>query len=123
MRYIMFLLILLSGQVSAHQWTPTYPDLTPSYVDGVYKVTMTLYNARRDIEWFEISVYDDDWETVPFATVDRVVNVKHLSRKKIDIHIRAKDRNRVRYICSRSKILTDAKRGTVINSRICSKIK
>ena len=85
-------MILLSGQVSAHQWTPTYPRFEPSYVDGIWRARMTLYNARRDISYFEISVFDDDWEKVPFAVTDEIVKVPYLSRKRIDIHIREQDR-------------------------------
>lgn len=123
MRYIMFLVILLSGQVSAHQWTPTYPKFEPSYVDGIWRARMTLYNARKDISYFEISVFDDDWEKIPFATTAEIVKVPYLSRKRIDIHIREQDRNKVRYLCTQSKILTRAEKATVIDSRICSKIK
>jgi len=119
----MLLLIVLSGQASAHQWTPTYPTLEPSYVSGVLRARMLLYNARSDISYFQIDVFDDDWNSVPFATTDKLVNVNYLSRKTIDIHIREKDKDRVRYFCTSSRSLSQQEKGTIVTSRICSKIK
>lgn len=84
---------------------------------------MELFNSRTDINHYEISVFDDDWKPVKFAVSDRIVRVKHLQRKTIDVHIREQDRNRITYVCSRSKIISKDPKATVVTSRICSKIK
>lgn len=124
MRYIMAaLLVLMSGSVSAHSWTPTYPKLEPAYVDGVLTTRMLLFNVRTDVEYFEISVWDADWNPVRFATSERIVRVAHLERKNIDIYIREQDRRKAVYVCSKSKLLRDSSSATLISSRICSKIK
>ena len=84
---------------------------------------MTLFNSRKDVNYYEVSVWDKDWNSVPFSTADRVVRVNHLQRKRIDVYVRQKDKDTVVYICSKSKILSDDEKGTIVSSRICSKIK
>lgn len=113
----------MGGYSSAHQWTPTYPKLEYSYVPNVLRVRMELFNSREDINHYEISVFDDDWNPVKFAVSDRIIRIGHLQRKTIDVHIREQDRLNVRYICSKSKIITDDPKATVVTSRICSKVK
>lgn len=122
-RKIIWILLCLSAPVSAHEWTPTYPKLNYSFVEGVLVTQMTLFNNRRDVNYYEMSVWDEDWNSVPFSTADRVVRVNHLQRKRIDIYIREIDRNKAVYVCSRSKIISEYEKVTVISSRICSKIK
>lgn len=107
----------------AHEFTPTYPELRPSYVPGVLRAEMFLFNARTDVSYYEISVYDKDWNPVPFAGSEKVIPIAYLERKKIDVYIRQADRDRAVYICSRSKILTGMKQSTVVSSKICSKIR
>ena len=80
---------------------------------------MELFNSRREIEFYQFDVFDLDWNPVPFATAERIIQLSYLDRKKIDIYVKTK--NPV-YICSTSKILAGAK-GTVISSKICSKAK
>ena len=121
--YRTLILLLLCGSAMAHEFTPTYPELRPSYVPGVLRAEMFLFNARKDVRYYEISVYDKDWNTVPFAGPEKVIPIAHLERKKIDVYIRQADRDRVVYICSRSKILTGMKQSTVVSSKICSKIR
>jgi len=65
MRYIMIGVILsLCGHASAHQWIPTYPRLEPSYVEGILKVRMELFNTRKDVKYYEILVYDNEFNPV-----------------------------------------------------------
>ena len=113
---------LIASSAQAHQFTPTYPQLLPSYMPGILQTRMELFNSRREIEYYQLDVYDADWLPVPFATAERIVKIPHLSRKRIDIYIREIDSTRVMYICSMSKILRGVK-GTVISSKICSKVK
>lgn len=125
MKYLLLFLVLALGgkQVWAHEFTPAYPTLEQSYIDGVLSTKMLLFNRRQDVKYYEISVFDGQWNPIPFATIDNVVEVKYLERKYIDIFIREKDRNRVVYICSKSMLQSDGDNLTLVSSRICSKIK
>ena len=123
MRYIMCLLLVLSGPVAAHSWTPTYPDLEPSFVDGIYVAEMELWNSRADVNYYTFEVFDDDWAHVPWAAQERNAPIKYLERKKINIYIRQGDLPRVRYICSRSLHVKSNVTASLVSSRICSKIK
>ena len=113
----------MCGHASAHQWTPTYPTLKPSYASGVLVTRMELLNSRKEITYYEIGVFDKDFLSVPFATAEKIINLKYLSRKSVDIFIRQKDKDRAVYICSKSKLLAKGSAITSISSRICSKIK
>jgi hypothetical protein len=113
----------MSGYASAHEFTPTYPKLKNSYVEGVLYTTMTLFNMRKDVEYYEFGVFNAEWEKVPFAMQNKVMRFKHLEKKKIDIYIREKDKEEVVYICSKSKLIVTGSEKTSISSRICSKVK
>ena len=125
MRYlILFLALALGGkQVWAHEFTPAYPILEQSYMDDVLVAKMLIFNRREDVNFYELSVFDAQWNPIPFATTDKIVEVRYLERKFIDIFIRERDKSRAVYICSRSKLQTDGDKLAVISSRICSKIK
>tara|TARA_Y100001937_G_C6940154_1_gene249988 strand:- start:195 stop:569 length:375 start_codon:yes stop_codon:yes gene_type:complete len=120
---IILFLIGLGGYISAHQFTPTYPELSLSYVKGIYKADMLLFNNRKEISYYSIGVFDKDWEPVKFATENRIVKMKHLERKTITVYIRKEDKNKALYICSKSKTLVDYAQTSIVTSRICSKIK
>ena len=126
MRFIIILLLLsLMSPLKAHQFTPTYPELTPSYVAGIYKAEMELLNIRNDISYYKIGVFDKDWKSVPFAIIEgsKILKIDYLDRKSIEVYIRAYDKTKAHYICSKSKTLKSVKDPTIISSRICSKIK
>lgn len=124
MRYIMTVVMLtLSGYASAHQWLPTYPNLEQSYVPGILKVEMELFNARKDVRFYELLVYDASFQPMRFASTERIIEVGYLKRKNVEIFIREQDRSKVTYICSKSKLLKGVETATVVSSRICSKIK
>ena len=123
MKYILLCFFAFCNVAFGHQFTPTYPRLDPSFVDGVLVTRMELFNSRNDIEYYEISVYDGDWNPVQFATESRIVNIEFLKRKTIEVYIREKDRSRAVYICSKSKIRPSNEQITIVSSRICSKIK
>jgi len=124
MRYIMLAVMMsLCGYASAHQWTPTYPKLERSYVDGILQVTMELFNSRKDVKYYEILVYDSEFNPVKFAAQERIVEVQYLKRKSIDVFIREQDRDVATYVCSKSKLLKGTGTATIVSSRICSKIK
>ena len=124
MRYIMVILMLItSGYASAHEWLPTYPTLKQSFIEGTYVTTMQLFNKRSDVEFYEIKVYDEDFNAVKFGSPTRLLNVKYLKKATVDVYIKHEDRNRAVYICSLSKLSSDQTSITMVASRICSKIK
>lgn len=125
MRYLLLFIVLALGgkQVWAHEFTPAYPTLEQSYMDGVLFTKMLLFNRRQDVNYYELGVFDAQWNPIPFAATDNIVEVKYLQRKYIEIYIREKDRSRAVYICSKSKLQPDGGNITVVSSRICSKIK
>lgn len=120
---ILSALLCLGGYASAHQFTPTYPELQTSYVTGVKVLRMSIFNSRQEIDWYSIGVYDQDWNSVAFASTNKLINLSYLERKNIEVYIRERDKEKVAYICSKSKTLSSTKDPSIITSRICSKIK
>lgn len=114
--------IFLAATAQAHEWTPTYPKFRPSFLDDIVVTTMTLFNKRKEIEYYEISVYDEDWKTIPFATPNKLINVPYLGQKAVEIYVREIDRERIEYICTTSRRFVDDAESTGIDSRICSKV-
>jgi hypothetical protein len=110
-RTVILLVALLGGYASAHQFTPTYPQLLNTYVEGVKVVNMTIFNSRKEISWYSLNVYDKDWNSLAFASSSKLINLEHLERKDIEIFIQNKDKDIV------------VKSPAIIMSRICSKIK
>lgn len=124
MRYLLSLLIVLSESAMAHEWTPTYPIFNTSSVEGINVSTMKLFNARDDVEYFEIGVFDEDWNGVPFAVIgDNIIRVRHQEIEYIDVYIRSRDMKDAVYVCSKSKPLAEDTTRPMLFSRICSKIK
>ena len=123
MKYLLLFVMLLGNQAFGHQFTPAYPKLEPSYVDGILVTKMELFNSRNDVEYYELSVFDSEWNGVPFATDERIVNLPYLKRKTIEIFIRGQDKDKAVYICSKSKLKPSNFQMTIVSSRICSKIK
>lgn len=123
--YTIFLIVLFGffypPEAKSHQWTPTYTTWRTSYVEDVLVTSMVLFNARDDVEYYEIQVLDGEFNPVPFATGERLYHLNHLRRKVIDVYISSKDEERAVYICSRSKSLQGSGNNTVLSSRICSK--
>jgi hypothetical protein len=118
--------MMIGGYVHAHQFTPTYPTLSPSYVEGIWSTNMKLFNARKEITHYKISVLDKDGHPINFVTDgDFVRKILFSETHNINIYIRENDKDRVTYICSESKILKDQNDINLTNvvSRICSKVK
>jgi len=122
-RYLTLLMLWASGHISAHEFTPTYPELKPSYVAGVLSAKMTLFNLRSDVEYYEFGVFDAEWNKVPFAMQNKIMKFKHLDKKTVEVYIREKDSKDAVYICSKSKLLVKGGSKTSVSTRICSKIK
>jgi hypothetical protein len=114
---------LLSSAALSHEMTPTYLKLQPSYVEGIYGTSVSVFNRRDDVEYYEVGVFDKDFNTIPFKTVYKIIKVDYLSQVNVDVYIRSQDVNRTVYICSQSKLRKDNITKTAVASRICSKIK
>jgi hypothetical protein len=119
-RYLVFMLI--SFGVSSHQFTPTYPELSQSYMPKVLKLEMQLLNKRQDISYYELEVLDIDSNPVSFAARQKIVEVQYLKRKDIEVYIRQADKDKAYYVCSKSKILKGQNKTSPVSSKICSKI-
>ena len=113
---------LFTSSAIAHELTPTYAELKPSYVDNILVTTMKMWNRRNDVEYYEINVYDKEWNKVPFAAVDRIFQISYLQHKQMDVYFREKDAKRIEWICTTSKQLKQDVISTGVKSQICSKI-
>ena len=110
---------LVTSSAIAHELTPTYPELRPSYIDEVSVTTMKMWNRRNDAQYYEIGVFDKEWNPVPFATSARLLKLDYLEHKSFEIYIRDKDTTRVEYICTTSKQLKSKVLSSGIKSKIC----
>lgn len=120
-KYLLLLFLsLYPFCVTAHEMVPTYPKWELSYLEDLLVTKMEMFNKRKDVEYYEIAVFDDDWNPIPFVTSYRILKLEYLSRVRFDVYIRKADKDRARYVCSRSKI---SKESTGISSMICSKFK
>ena len=122
-KWILLGLLGFGGYLHSHQLTPTYPELQQSHINGVHQTTMVLFNRREDVEYYEVDVFDDNWNSVPFAISERIIRLPFLERTQFTLYIRDIDKEDVRYICTKSKIIKDDLQSAVVSSRICSKIK
>lgn len=115
--------MVVSLGVSAHEMIPTYPKLEQSHLDGVYKSTLKMFNKREDVQYYEIGVFDKDFQPIPFVTAYNIIKINYLGHVTFDVYIRKDDVDRAVYVCSRSKLRKDSKVRTVVSSVICSKFK
>ncbi len=84
---------------------------------------MHLFNSRKDINYYSVSVYDKDWKPVKFATESKIIQMDYLDHKDIEVYVRKTDQEKAHYICTKSKILKGKSAPALVASRICSKIK
>jgi len=117
------ILMLVSGMASAHDLVPTYPEVKESHIDNIFVVRLETWNRREGIEYYEIEVFDKDFEPVRFATIAKIVRIKYLSKKKFDVYIKEIDLDMAVYICTTSKTKKENITRTIVSSRVCSKIK
>ena len=112
---------LITSSAAAHELTPTYPKIESSYVTGVSVIKM--WNRRNDAEYYEVNVYNSEWEPIPFASAAKILNIEYLAHRNFEIYVRDEDKKRITYICTTSKQLKQDVQSTGIKSRICSKVK
>ena len=116
------LFIGLASIVHSHEMTPAYPELKPSHVSGVMKVELSLFNQREDVKYYQIELFDLDFNSLPFSATYRIMKVEHEERKNFEVYIRRSDLDKPLYVCTISKITKSRGSKTLISSRICSKI-
>ena len=122
-RYVIALVMVLSCSANAHQFLPTYPKFENSFVEGVVYTKMELFNKRKEIGFYELGVFGEDWSPIPFATESKIIRINYLETKYINIYVKKEDLKRAVYICTESKIQREDIQATSIASKICSKIK
>jgi hypothetical protein len=115
-------IFLVAQAAIAHEMTPTYPVLRPSYMDGLSTTKLTLFNRRNDVIYYEIQVFDKYWKQIPFVSQEKIIKVDYLGKKNFEIYIRNSDKNGVEYICTMSKLPKTQNSSSMIASKICSKI-
>ena len=73
--YFLVIFTLNINYAFGHEMTPAYPKLTPSYVDGISSATLKLFNRRSDASYYEIGVFDENWNSLPFAASSKILNI------------------------------------------------
>lgn len=116
------LFIGLASITHAHEMTPAYPQLKPSHVSGVMKVQMSLFNQREDVKYYQVELFDLDFNSMPFSTTYRIMKVDYKERKDFEVYIRKSDLNNPLYLCTISKVVKPRSSSPLISSRICSKV-
>lgn len=122
-RYVFMMMCLIGGYANAHQFIPTYPKFETSFIEGVATTRMELFNKRQEIEYYELGVYDAEWNPMPFASESKIIRINYLETKKINVYIKKEDLKRAVYICTESRMKKQEIQATTISSKICSKIK
>ena len=115
------ILLCVSGSAMAHELTPTYPKLTPTYVKGVLSTKLIMWNARVDVEHYKIEVTNAFWNDVPFITDEKIVRLGYQERREIEIFL--PEDTTAQYICTRSLLEKGKRSRSIISSKVCSKIK
>jgi hypothetical protein len=115
--------IILALDAKSHEMTPTYPKFESSFVSGISKTRMRLFNKRNDVSYYQINVFDSEWKPVPFVTAYKIIKMDYLETVEFDVYIKRGDLKNATYICSKSKLKSIDVKSSGISSRICSKIK
>jgi hypothetical protein len=83
---------------------------------------MSIFNTRKDVEYYEIKAYDKNWNGIPAViTPQNPVQIPYLGKGSIAVYIRELDLERATYICSRSRLTKSLNKRPLVESRICSK--
>ena len=90
-----------------------------SFMDGVSVTTMNIFNKRKDVSYYEVGVFDDEWKPISFVSQYRVIPMKYLDTVSFDVYVNNSSLSSVEYICSVSQL----KEGTTVSSKICSRVK
>jgi len=119
MRALLLLALLPFCNAVAHEMTPTYPTFMKSFMAGISVTTLNLFNKRKDVSYYEIGVFTDEWEPVPFVSQYTIIPMKYLDTLSFDVYVSNLSLSSVEYICSVSQIQA----GATVSSKICSRVK
>ena len=123
MRSAVILLVLLCSNAVAHEMTPTYPKWSTSQIDGIKKTTMSMFNRRKDVRFYEIGVFNKDWKPIPFVTSYKILKLEYLNHIEFDIYAREEDVKDAEYVCSLSKLQENNDNKPILATKICSRFK
>ena len=116
-------LVASCSHAIAHEMTPTYPKWIPSHVPGIMKSQVEMFNKREDVEFYEVGIFDSDFNPIPFVSQYKVFKLEYLGHVTIELYIREEDRFKAEYVCSKSKLRKSKDIRTAISSKICSRFK
>jgi len=119
MKAMLLLALLPFGSAVAHEMTPTYPTFTESFMVGISVATLNIFNKRTDVSYYEIGVFTEEWEPVPFVSQYTVIPMEYLDTVAFDVYVSNLSLGSVEYICSVSQVQA----GATVSSKICSRIK
>jgi len=119
--YRSLILLLFIGAPNAHQMSPTYPKWSDSYIDDISVSRVRVFNKRKDVEYYEIGVFDKDMKPIPFVTQYDIRGIKYHNYAEFTIYLNDKYKDDAVYVCSKSMLKEIESTGLV--SKICSKFK
>ena len=117
------LLLLVTTSSYGHQMSPAYPKFGLTHLAGVKKVEMQIFNSREDVEFYEIGVFNVDWQPINFVSLYKIIKIDYLATVKFDVYLTDADALNAEYLCSRSKLRSDNNNQALLATRICSRFK
>ena len=122
------LVILLSAffvslNAASHDMTPTYPKWKMSFIPSAKMTTMQVFNKRSDVQWYQIGVFDKEWQPIPFVSRYKIINIKYLKRVEFDVYVNEENAKLAEYICTTSKLRGNDDFKPIVESKICSRFK
>jgi hypothetical protein len=103
--------------------TPTYPKWKMSFIPNAKMTTMQVFNKRSDVQWYQIGVFDKEWQPIPFVTRYKIINIKYLKRVEFDVYVNEENAKLAEYICTTSKLRGNDDFKPIVESKICSRFK
>ena len=113
---------MLGSYAQAHEQTPAYPKVLPSHVKGVVKVQLQLLNRRKEINYYEVGLFDKNFNEIDFTTKRRIIKIGYEEKIDFDVYLRKVDLKKAVYVCSASKILKSNNSRAIVSSIVCSKL-
>ena len=64
-----------------------------SHVKDVVKYELSLFNQREDVKYYQIALFDKDFNSMPFSTKYRIMKVDYKERVNFEVYVRKSDLN------------------------------
>ncbi len=84
---------------------------------------MSMFNRRKDVRFYEIGVFDEEWKSIPFVTSYKILKLEYLNHIEFEVYIREENVKSAEYICSLSKLKDNADSKPLLATKICSRFK